>query len=60
MYILEFLYGWFEFCFPCCKPKVVYISFEVASDSDAESSSGSEGNPLVTIDPIEELSDSDI
>ena len=64
MYFLESLQGCFEYFFPCCcKKKMVYISFEFASDSDSESSSGKSANEedtLITIDPVEELSDSDI
>lgn len=64
MSLIESFYGCLEICFPCCcRPKMVYLTFDMDTDFDSDTSSGSdagENDGLITIDPIEELSDSDI
>lgn len=51
--------GLLEYFFPCCFPKLQYVSFAVASDFETETSSEEE-EVLFTIEEIDELSDSDI
>lgn len=63
MSLKESFYGCLEFCFPCCfKPKMVYLSFDIDTEFDTSSGSdaGEDDTLIVAIDPIEELSDSDI
>lgn len=48
-----------EYFFPCCFPKLEYVSFSVVSDWETESSSEEE-EVLFTIEDMDEVSDSDI